>query len=127
MMVSVDGGCCHGAHVHGISHLLASPQPRRSCRYLCRPRDEGVEDCLIVLRVRYRWMLALVSVACFLHCFERNASFDGVAAHFTEQVANDFVADGSYSYPPTLPHKLDNHASRCKCFARSWRPLDRKH
>ena len=55
------------------------------------------------------------------------ASFDGVAAHFTEQVANDFVADGSYSYPPTLPHKLDNHASRCKCFARSWRPLDRKH
>src|SRR5206468_8407596 len=99
----------------------------RPCGYFCRPAFQGVENCLVILRVDHSWILAFVSVACFLHCFERNTSFSGGAAHLAEQIANHLVTDSSYSYPPTLLHKFDHHASPGKRFAGARWSLDRKH
>ena len=36
----------HEEHVHGVSHILASPQPRRSCGDLCGTSGQGVRERL---------------------------------------------------------------------------------
>src|SRR4029077_7281977 len=107
---------------------LASPQPRRSCGYLCGPGGQGIEDSLVVLGKDHLRMLTVASLASFLNRFgRRNPILGGGAIYLFKQIANNLVTDSGYSYPPTLFHKLDDHASPGKRLARARRPLDRKH